>query len=66
MLDLSSILISERVFNTLQEGRGMLCTEHFILILQMRVVVECCRSGHVNMARCIRLFCAVPTYDILT
>lgn len=28
------------------------------------VVVECYLSGHINMARCIRLFCVALMYNI--
>lgn len=42
----------------------MICTEQTILILLLRVTVECCLSGHVNMARCIRLLCAAPMCNI--
>ena len=42
----------------------MICTEQIILILLLCVAVECCLSGHVNMARCIRLLCAAPKCNI--
>lgn len=41
----------------------MLCIEQMILILLMRAVVECCISGHISMARCIRLLCAALVYN---
>lgn len=38
----------------------MLCLERIILMLSVCVVVECYFSGHIIMARYIRLRCVIP------